>query len=127
MSKVENIIEELKSLTLLEASELVQKIEQTFNVDTSVGGGVMMMSGSPAEAAAPVEEKTEFDVVLDKVPADKKIPILKVVRTITGLGLKEAKELVDNAPKVLQTGITKDAAEISKKQLEEVGAGILIK
>ena len=127
MSKVENIIEELKSLTLLEASELVQKIEQTFNVDTSVGGGVMMMTGAPSEAAVAVEEKTEFDVVLDKVPADKKIAILKVVRTITGLGLKEAKELVDTAPKVLQTAVTKDAAETSKKQLEDVGAGILIK
>lgn len=126
MSKIENIIEELKSLTLLEASELVQKIEQTFNVDTSIGGGVMMMAGAGPEVA-PVEEKTEFDIILDKVPADKKIAILKVVRTITGLGLKEAKELVDTAPKVLQTGITKDAAETAKKQLEDAGAGILIK
>jgi large subunit ribosomal protein L7/L12 len=127
MSKVQNIIDELKSLTLLEASELVQKIEETFNVDTAVGGGVMMMAGAAAEAAPAVEEKTEFDVILDKVPADKKIPILKVVRTITGLGLKEAKELVDTAPKVVQTGITKDAAENVKKELENVGAGILIK
>ena len=126
MSKVENIIEELKSLTLLEASELVQKIEQTFNVDTSVGGGVMMLP-TTSEAAPVVEEKTEFDVVLDQVPADKKIPILKVVRTITGLGLKEAKELVDTAPKVIQAAVTKDAAETSKKQLEEVGAVIVIK
>nr|YP_010443531.1 ribosomal protein L12 [Gonyostomum semen]UTE94418.1 ribosomal protein L12 [Gonyostomum semen] len=126
MSKVENIIEELKSLTLLEASELVQKIEQTFNVDTSVGGGVMMLP-TTSEAAPVVEEKTEFDVVLDQVPADKKIPILKVVRTITGLGLKEAKELVDTAPKVIQAAVTKDAAETAKKQLEEVGAVIVIK
>jgi len=126
MSKVENIIEELKSLTLLEASELVQKIEQTFNVDTSVGGGVMMLP-TTSEAAPVVEEKTEFDVVLDQVPADKKIPFLKVVRTITGLGLKEAKELVDTAPKVIQAAVTKDAAETAKKQLEEVGAVIVIK
>ena len=126
MSKVENIIEELKSLTLLEASELFQKIEQTFNVDTSVGGGVMMLP-TTSEAAPVVEEKTEFDVVLDQVPADKKIPILKVVRTITGLGLKEAKELVDTAPKVIQAAVTKDAAETAKKQLEEVGAVIVIK
>ena len=126
MSKVGNIIEELKSLTLLEASELVQKIEQTFNVDTSVGGGVMMLP-TTSEAAPVVEEKTEFDVVLDQVPADKKIPILKVVRTITGLGLKEAKELVDTAPKVIQAAVTKDAAETAKKQLEEVGAVIVIK
>jgi large subunit ribosomal protein L7/L12 len=127
MSKVKNIIEELKSLTLLEASELVQKIEETFNVDTSVGGGVMMMTGAATEAPPAVEEKTEFDIILDKVPADKKIAILKVVRTITGLGLKEAKELVDTVPKVVQTGITKDAAENVKKELEKVGATILIK
>ena len=128
MSKVENIIEELKSLTLLEASELVQKIEQTFNVDTSVGGGVMMLP-TTSEAAPVVEEKTGCDVVLDQVlvPADKKIPFLKVVRTITGLGLKEAKELVDTAPKVIQAAVTKDAAETAKKQLEEVGAVIVIK
>jgi large subunit ribosomal protein L7/L12 len=127
MSKIDNIIEQLKSLTLLEASELVSQIEQVFNVDTSVGGGVMMMSGASSEAAPAIEEKTEFDVILDKVPADKKIAILKVVRTITGLGLKEAKELVDTAPKPLQTGVTKDAAENSKKQLEDAGAVILIK
>lgn len=127
MSKIENIIEELKSLTLLEASELVQRIEQVFNVDTSIGGGVMMMAGAPSETASVVEEKTEFDIILDKVPAEKKIAILKVVRTITGLGLKEAKELVDNAPKPIQTGITKDAAENAKKELENAGAIIIIK
>jgi large subunit ribosomal protein L7/L12 len=128
MSKVENIIEELKSLTLLEASELVKKIEQTFNVDTSVGGGVMMMSGAGTTEEKPVvEEKTEFDVILETVPADKKIAILKVVRTITGLGLKEAKELVDTAPKTLQTLVTKDVAESTKKKLEEAGAVIVIK
>jgi len=128
MSKVENIIEELKSLTLLEASELVKKIEQTFNVDTSVGGGVMMMSAAGgAEEKPVVEEKTEFDVILETVPADKKIAILKVVRTITGLGLKEAKELVDTAPKTLQTLVTKDVAESTKKKLEEAGAVIVIK
>jgi len=127
MSKIENIIEELKSLTLLEASELVQRIEQVFNVDTSMGGGVMMMAGAASETAPVVEEKTEFDIILDKVPAEKKIAILKVVRTITGLGLKEAKELVDNAPKPIQTGITKDAAENAKKELENAGAIIIIK
>lgn len=126
MSKIDNIIEELKSLTLLEASELVQKIEETFNVNTSISGGMMMMAG-PTETSAVAEEKTEFDVVLEKVPADKKIPILKVVRTITGLGLKEAKELVDTAPKVIQTSITKNEAENFKKQLEEVGAEVTIK
>nr|YP_001936329.1 ribosomal protein L12 [Heterosigma akashiwo]ABV65935.1 50S ribosomal protein L12 [Heterosigma akashiwo] len=128
MSKVDNIIEELKTLTLLEASELVQKIEETFNVDTSIGGGMMMVAGAAGtETSAAVEEKTEFDVVLENVPADKKIAILKVVRTITGLGLKEAKELVDNAPKTIQEGIAKEAAEDAKTLLENAGAGIALK
>lgn len=128
MSKVDNIIEELKTLTLLEASELVQKIEETFNVDTSIGGGMMMVAGAAGtDTSAAVEEKTEFDVVLENVPADKKIAILKVVRTITGLGLKEAKELVDNAPKTIQEGIAKEAAEDAKTLLEKAGAGIALK
>nr|ABV70082.1 50S ribosomal protein L12 [Heterosigma akashiwo]BBA18151.1 50S ribosomal protein L1 [Heterosigma akashiwo]BBA18294.1 50S ribosomal protein L1 [Heterosigma akashiwo]BBA18433.1 50S ribosomal protein L1 [Heterosigma akashiwo]BBA18567.1 50S ribosomal protein L1 [Heterosigma akashiwo] len=128
MSKVDNIIEELKTLTLLEASELVQKIEETFNVDTSIGGGMMMVAGAAGtDTSAAVEEKTEFDVVLENVPADKKIAILKVVRTITGLGLKEAKELVDNAPKTIQEGIAKEAAEDAKTLLENAGAGIALK
>ena len=128
MSKVDNIIEELKTLTLLQASELVQKIEETFNVDTSIGGGMMMVAGAAGtDTSAAVEEKTEFDVVLENVPADKKIAILKVVRTITGLGLKEAKELVDNAPKTIQEGIAKEAAEDAKTLLENAGAGIALK
>ena len=97
--RTDQIIEELKTLTLLEASELVSKIEETFGVDASasVGGGtVVMAAAGPAEE---VEEKTEFDLMLDEVPADKKIAILKVVRGLTGLGLKEAKELVESAPK----------------------------
>jgi large subunit ribosomal protein L7/L12 len=126
-STVDNIIEQLKKLTLLEAADLVQKIEETFNVDTSVGGGMMMVAGPGGDTAAPVEEKTEFDLILDKVPADKKIAILKVVRTITGLGLKEAKELVDTAPKTIQQAISKEAAEKAKKELEEAGAGIILK
>lgn len=128
MSKVESIVEELKSLTLLEASELVQKIEETFNVDTSVGGGMMMMAGpAGGDSDSAAEEKTEFDVVLEQVPADKKIAILKVVRTITGLGLKEAKALVDTAPQTIQEAIAKEAAEDAKKQLEEAGAGVALK
>jgi large subunit ribosomal protein L7/L12 len=97
--KIDQIVEDLKTLTLLEASELVTKIEETFGVDASaaVGGGVVM-AAAPA-AAEEVEEKTEFDLMLDEVPKDKKIAILKVVRGLTGLGLKEAKELVESAPK----------------------------
>lgn len=119
--KINQIVEELKTLTLLEASELVTAIEETFGVDASasVGGGVVM-----AAAAAPaeeVEEKTEFNVMLDEVPADKKIAVLKVVRTLTGLGLKEAKELVESAPKMVQEALGKDAAEDAKTQIEEIG------
>jgi large subunit ribosomal protein L7/L12 len=99
--KITQIVEELKTLTLLEASELVAQIEETFGVDASAaaGGGMVMAAAAPAEE---VEEKTEFDLMLDEVPADKKIAVLKVVRSITGLGLKEAKELVESAPKLVQ-------------------------
>ena len=122
--KINQIVEELKTLTLLEASELVAAIEETFGVDASasVGGGVMM-AAAPA-AAEEVEEKTEFTVMLDEVPADKKIAVLKVVRTITGLGLKEAKELVESTPKMVQEGVSKDAAEDVKKQIEEAGGKV---
>ena len=91
--KTDQIIEELKTLTLLEASELVTKIEETFGVDASASAGGTMVMAAPTNAEE-VEEKTEFNVMLDEVPADKKIAILKVVRGLTGLGLKEAKELV---------------------------------
>ena len=122
--KINQIVEELKTLTLLEASELVTAIEDTFGVDASASaGGGMMMAAAPA-AAEEVEEKTEFNVMLDEVPADKKIAILKVVRTLTGLGLKEAKELVESAPKQVQEGLTKENAEDVKKQLESAGAKI---
>jgi large subunit ribosomal protein L7/L12 len=118
--KINQIVEELKTLTLLEAADLVAKIEETFGVDASaVSGGTMVMA-----AAAPVEEveeKTEFNLMLDEVPADKKIAVLKVVRSLTGLGLKEAKELVESAPKVVQEGIPKTSAEEAKKQIEDAG------
>jgi len=134
-AKTDEILDQLKSLSLLEASELVKQIEEAFGVDASasVGGGMMMMPGLAAPggaAAAPVEEveeQTEFDVILEDVPADKKIAILKVVRTLTGLGLKEAKDLVEAAPKAVKEAIAKDAAEDAKKQLEEVGAKVTVK
>ena len=125
-AKIETIMEHLQTLTLLEAAELVKKIEETFGVDASAGGGGMMMM-APASEAAAVEEKTEFDVILSAVPADKKIAILKVVRGITGLGLKEAKELVEAAPKTIKESATKDAAEDIKKQIEEAGGKVEIK
>lgn len=133
-AKTDEIIESLKTLSLLEASELVKQIEEVFQVDASAsgGGGMMMMPGmmpgAPGAAAAePEEEKTEFDVVLEEVPADKKIAILKVVRAITGLGLKEAKEMVESSPKAIKEAIAKDAAEDAKKQLEEAGAKVTVK
>ena len=134
-AKTDEIMESLKSLSLLEASELVKQIEEVFQVDASAsgGGGMMMMPGmmpgmgGGAAAAEPEEEKTEFDVVLEDVPADKKIAILKVVRGITGLGLKEAKDLVESAPKPVKEAVAKDAAEDAKKQLEEAGAKVSIK
>jgi large subunit ribosomal protein L7/L12 len=133
-AKTDEIMESLKSLSLLEASELVKQIEEVFDVDASAsgGGGMMMMPGmmpgaAGGAAAEPEEEKTEFDVVLEDVPADKKIAILKVVRSITGLGLKEAKEMVESAPKAIKEAMAKEAAEDAKKQLEEAGAKVSVK
>jgi large subunit ribosomal protein L7/L12 len=118
--KIDQIVEDLKTLTLLEASELVTKIEETFGVDASasVGGGMVMTTPIVAEE---VEEKSEFNLMLDEVPADKKIAVLKVVRSLTGLGLKEAKELVESAPKQIQEGLAKEAGEDAKKQIEDAG------
>ena len=125
--KIDQIVEDLKTLTLLEASELVTKIEETFGVDASAAaGGGVVMAAAPT-AAEEVEEKTEFDVMLQEVPADKKIAILKVVRGITGLGLKEAKGLVESAPKLVQEGLGKDAAEDAKKQIEDAGGKVELK
>ena len=124
--KINQIVEELKTLTLLEASELVAQIEETFGVDASAaaGGAMVMAAAAPAEE---VEEKTEFDVMLDEVPADKKIAVLKVVRSLTGLGLKEAKQLVESAPKLVQEGIAKDAAEEAQKQISDAGGKASLK
>jgi large subunit ribosomal protein L7/L12 len=108
----EQILEQLKSLTLLEASELVKQIEEAFGVSA---------------AAEEVVEKTEFDAILDSVPADKKIAVLKIVREITGLGLKEAKDLVEAAPKAVKEAVTKDAAEDIKKRIEEAGGKVTVK
>lgn len=125
----DEILEKLKTLTLLEASELVKQIEEAFGVSAAAPAGGMMMMAAPA-GAAPAEaeeEKTEFDVILEEVPADKKIAVLKVVRTLTGLGLKEAKDLVEAAPKPIKEGVAKADAEDAKKQIEEAGAKVTIK
>jgi large subunit ribosomal protein L7/L12 len=124
----EQILEQLKTLTLLEASELVKQIEEAFGVSAApAAGGMMMMAAPGAAAAEPVEEKTDFDVILESVPADKKIAVLKIVRELTGLGLKEAKDLVEAAPKSVKEGIPKDAAEDAKKRIEEAGGKVTIK
>ena len=125
--KITQIVEELKTLTLLEASELVAQIEETFGVDASAAAGGGMVMAAAAGPAEEVEEKTEFDLMLDEVPADKKIAVLKVVRSITGLGLKEAKELVESAPKLVQEGIAKDAAEEAQKQITDAGGKASLK
>jgi large subunit ribosomal protein L7/L12 len=124
--KLNAIVEQLKTLTLLEAADLVTEIEKVFGVDTTVS----MAPGNwatPTAAVAVVEEveqKTSFDIVLQEVPADKKIAILKVVRNFTGLGLKESKEIVDNVPKLLKEGVSKEEAEKVKKEIEEIGGKV---
>ncbi len=129
-SKIDSIIEDLKSLTLLEAAELVKEIEEVFGVDASASNAGMMMM-SPAVVASTgdsdEQEKTEFDVSLEVVPAPKKIAILKVVRSLTGLGLIEAKGLVESAPKVLKEAVSKEDAEDMKEKLESAGATVVIK
>lgn len=125
--KIDQIIEDLKTLTLLEASELVTKIEETFNVDASASAGPAMVMAAVSGPAEEVEEKTAFNLMLDEVPADKKIAVLKVVRGLTGLGLKEAKELVESAPKQIQEDMPKDAAEEAKKQIEDAGGKASLK
>jgi large subunit ribosomal protein L7/L12 len=121
----DEILEKLKTLSLLEASELVSQIEETFGVSAAASAGVVM--AAPTAAVEAEEEKTEFDVILEEVPKEQKIAILKVVRTITGLGLKEAKEMVESTPKALKEGVPKEDAEDTKKKLEEAGAKVTIK
>ena len=118
----EEIIEALKEMSLLEASELVKDIEETFGVSAAAP----VAAAAPAEGGAAAEEKTEFDVVLEGF-GDNKIAVIKVVREITSLGLKEAKELVEGAPKPIQEGVNKEKAEEIKAKLEEAGAAVTIK
>jgi len=126
MSKVETILEEIKGLTLLEASDLVKKMEETFGVTAAAAAPVMMAAGGQGGAAAPAEEKTEFAVVLSDVGPNK-INVIKAVREVTSLGLKEAKDLVDGAPKTVKEGVNKDEAASIKKKFEEAGAKVEIK
>jgi large subunit ribosomal protein L7/L12 len=128
MSKVQNILEEIKGLSLLEAAELVKGLEEAFGVSAAAA----TVAAAPAAAAggggaaAPAEEKTEFNVVLTAVGGNK-IGVIKVVREITSLGLKEAKDLVEGAPKPVKEGVNKDEAETIKKKFTEAGATVEIK
>ncbi len=123
MADVAKFIEEIKSLTVLELNELVKAIEEEFGVSASAA---VMVAGAAGAGAAAEEEKTEFDVVLKEM-GDQKMAVIKAVRTITGLGLKEAKAAVEGAPTTLKEAVSKDEAEDIKKQLEEVGAVVELK
>ena len=123
MEKINNIIEEIKSLTILELSELVKAVEAEFGVSAAAPVGVV--AAGPAAPAA--EEKTEFDVILAGFDAAAKIKVIKVVREVTGLGLAEAKAVVEGAPKALKEAVAKDEAEALKAKLEEAGAKVEIK
>jgi large subunit ribosomal protein L7/L12 len=127
-SKVETILEEIKGLTLLEASDLVKKMEEAFGVSAAAAAPVVVAGGAAGAGAAgaAAEEKTEFAVVLTEVGANK-INVIKAVREVTSLGLKEAKDLVDGAPKTVKEGVNKDEAATIKKKFEEAGAKVEIK
>ena len=128
MAQIEKLMDEIKGLTVLELNQLVQALEDEFGVSAAAAAPVMMAGGVPG-AAAPseaAEEKTEFDVMLNSV-GDKKINVIKAVREVTSLGLKEAKELVESAPAKVKEGVSKDEAESIKAKFEEAGAQVEIK
>ena len=125
-NKVEAILEEIKGLTLLEASDLVKKMEEAFGVSAAAAAPAAVAGGAAAGGGAAAEEKTEFSVVLTEVGGNK-INVIKVVREVTSLGLKEAKDLVDGAPKPVKEGVNKDEAASIKKKFEDAGAKVEIK
>jgi large subunit ribosomal protein L7/L12 len=125
-SKVETVLEEIKGLTLLEASDLVKKMEEAFGVSAAAAAPVVVAGAAGAAAGGAAEEKTEFTVVLTEVGANK-INVIKAVREVTSLGLKEAKDLVDGAPKTVKEGVNKDEAATIKKKFEDAGAKVEIK
>jgi len=126
MADLNQIAENLSSLTLLEAAELVKMLEEKWGVSAAAPVAVAAAGAGAAAGAAPAEEKTEFDVILTGV-GDKKIQIIKEVRALTGLGLKEAKDLVEGAPKPIKTGVSKDEAAAIKKQIEGAGGSVEVK
>nr|NP_045118.1 ribosomal protein L12 [Cyanidium caldarium]Q9TLZ9.1 RecName: Full=Large ribosomal subunit protein bL12c; AltName: Full=50S ribosomal protein L12, chloroplastic [Cyanidium caldarium]AAF12976.1 unknown [Cyanidium caldarium]WDB00243.1 ribosomal protein L12 [Cyanidium caldarium] len=130
MDKIDEIVEKIKLLSLLEASELVKRIEDTFQVNVSNIQPVTGLSSNlttTQQTPESAEVKEKWDVILENVPADKKIAILKVVRSITGLGLKEAKEFVESVPKIIKQSISQADAEHIKQQIEDAGASVVLK
>ena len=126
MADLQQIEESIVGLSLLEAAQLVKKLEERLGVSAAAAAPVMMAGGGGAAAAAPAEEKTEFSVVLKEVGANK-INVIKAVREVTSLGLKEAKDLVDGAPKAIKEGVSKDEAETIRKKFTEAGAVVEVK
>jgi large subunit ribosomal protein L7/L12 len=124
----DELIEKLKTITLFEASELVAQIEATFGVDASAPvGGFAAAPGAGGGAVEAAEEKTTFDVILEDVASDKRVAVLKVIRNLTQLGLKEAKEFTTSLPKTVKEGVSKDDADEAKTQLEEAGGKVTVK
>ena len=126
MADLQQLEEQIVGLSLLDAAALVKRLEEKLGVSAAAAAPVMMAGGGGAAAAAPAEEKTEFSVVLKEVGANK-INVIKAVREVTSLGLKEAKELVDGAPKSIKEGVSKDEAETIKKKFTEAGAVVEVK
>lgn len=126
MADISNLVEQISGLTLLEAKDLKEALEEALGVEAATGGGMMMMAGPAAAAEEEKEEQTEFDVILKEI-GPKKINVIKAVRGLTSLGLKEAKELVEGAPSTVIEQTGKDAAEDAKKALEEAGAVVEVK
>ncbi len=126
MAQIENLMETIKGMTVMELNELVKALEEEFGVSAAAAGPVMMAGMVPGAGAEPAEEQTEFDVVLNSI-GDKKINVIKVVREVTSLGLKEAKELVESAPVKVKEAVSKEEAEETKKKFEDAGAQVEIK
>jgi len=123
----QQVVDYIKGISVLELSQLVKALEQELGVSAASAMPMAMPAGGGAGAAAPAEEKTEFTVSLKEYPADKKVGVIKVIRELTGLGLKEAKDLVESAPKPLKEGVNKEEAAAIKKKFEDVGAKVEIK
>nr|YP_009032757.1 ribosomal protein L12 [Euglenaformis proxima]AGL12023.1 ribosomal protein L12 [Euglenaformis proxima] len=129
-TKIDQVIDILKTISLVEASDLIKRIEETFNIDVSMPSNIMMDSakqiGSKVDEQL-VEEKTSFDVSIESVPTTKRITVIKVVRSLTSLGLKEAKDIIESVPKIILEGLSKEKADEAKKLLEDAGAIVAIK